>query len=109
MAIQTCCELTSLTPEQLEELILKDKETNLIYREDGQDINRPITDIQECLNNLIDARKRLINIGFYNGKRQTREPEVQIKPREPLSSPLEENGYPDSDPGDVPPYTEMEI
>lgn len=109
MAIQVCCELTSLTPEQLEELILKDKETNLIYREDGYDISRPLNDIQECLNNLLDARKRLINIGFYNGKRQTRESEIQIGTGTSIPVPLEEDRYPDSDPGDVPPHTEMEI
>ena len=58
--------LLALTPKQLLELIDPRSFTdpNELYAQQ-QDVNYIINNLQECLNDLLDARKKLINLGLY--------------------------------------------
>ena len=99
--------LLALTPKQLLELIDPRSFTdpNELYAQQ-QDVNYIINNLQECLNDLLDARKKLINLGLYElnidyeEKGIVTRQEVQVRTREEISPVLEENW--DSDCNSVP-------
>mgnify|MGYP003508928239 CR=1 FL=1 len=99
--------LLALTPKQLLESIDPRSFTdpNELYAQQ-QDVNYIINNLQECLNDLLDARKKLINLGLYElnvdyeEKGIVTRQEVQISAREEIPSVLEENW--DSDCNSVP-------
>ncbi len=99
--------LLALTPKQLLELIDPRSFTdpNELYAQQ-QDVNYIINNLQECLNDLLDARKKLINLGLYElnvdyeEKGIVTRQEVQVRTREEIPPVLEENW--DSDCNSVP-------
>lgn len=99
--------LLALTPKQLLELIDPRSFTdpNELFPQQ-QDVNYIINNLQECLNDLLDARKKLINLGLYElnvdyeEKGIVTRQEVQVRTREEISPVLEENW--DSDCNSVP-------
>lgn len=110
--IQTCCELLQLTPEQLLDTFDTSSFTNPQYLasfQRVQDINYISENLQECLNNLLDARKRLINLGLYHGQREAGEQEVQIRARTEIPSEMEEDRDSDNDPTSFPSDPSMEV
>ena len=102
--------LLALTPKQLLESIDPRSFTdpNELYAQQ-QDVNYIINNLQECLNNLLDARKKLINLGLYElnvdyeEKGIVTRQEVQISAREEIPSVLEENWDSDCDSVPIPP------
>lgn len=104
--------LLALTPIQLLELIDPRSFTdpNELYAQQ-QDVNYIINNLQECLNDLLDARKKLINLGLYElnvdyeEKGIVTRQEVQISAREEIPSVLEENWDSDCDSVPLPPDT----
>lgn len=109
--------LLSLTPEQLLELIDRRSFTNLTFTDieaKPLDVCYIIENLQECLNCLLDARKKLIMLGIYKldtdyASGETRESEIQIRARTQISEPLEEDEDSDCDPTYIPPNSSMEI
>jgi len=99
--------LLALTPKQLLETIDPRSFTdpNELYAQQ-QDVNYIINNLQECLNDLLDARKKLINLGLYElnvdyeEKGIVTRQEVQIRTREEIPPILEEDR--DSDCNSVP-------
>lgn len=99
--------LLALTPKQLLESIDPRSFTdpNELYAQQ-QDVNYIINNLQECLNDLLDARKKLINLGLYElnvdyeEKGIVTRQEVQVRTREEIPPVLEENW--DSDCNSVP-------
>ncbi len=104
--------LLALTPKQLLESIDPRSFTdpNELYAQQ-QDVNYIINNLQECLNNLLDARKKLINLGLYElnvdyeEKGIVTRQEVQISAREEIPPILEENWDSDCDSVPLPPDT----
>ena len=104
--------LLALTPIQLLELIDPRSFTdpNKLYAQQ-QDVNYIINNLQECLNDLLDARKKLINLGLYElnvdyeEKGIVTRQEVQISAREEIPPILEENWDSDCDSVPLPPDT----
>ena len=104
--------LLALTPIQLLELIDPRSFTdpNELYAQQ-QDVNYIINNLQECLNDLLDARKKLINLGLYElnvdyeEKGIVTRQEVQISAREEIPPILEENWDSDCDSVPLPPDT----
>jgi len=92
------------TPEELLQQIDRTPFTDL----DASDIEQKPRDVcfmvdnlQEVLNCLLDARKRLLRLGLYNldtdyGTGTTREQEIQIRARKEVPTPLEEDENSDS-------------
>ncbi len=73
-----------------------------------------IESLQETLNLVLDARKRLIQLGFYSlgitdeegkGRRQ----EIQIRARNEVPCKVEKDEHPDNHPTHIPPDTQVEI
>ena len=99
--------LLALTPKQLLELIDPRSFTdpNELFPQQ-QDVNYIINNLQECLNDLLDARKKLINLGLYElnvdyeEKGIVTRQEVQVRTREEIPPVLEEDR--DSDCNSVP-------
>ena len=99
--------LLALTPKQLLESIDPRSFTdpNELFPQQ-QDVNYIINNLQECLNDLLDARKKLINLGLYElnvdyeEKGIVTRQEVQVRTREEIPPILEENW--DSDCNSVP-------
>ncbi len=104
--------ILALTPKQLLESIDPRSFTdpNELYAQQ-QDVNYIINNLQECLNNLLDARKKLINLGLYElnvdyeEKGIVTRQEVQISAREEIPPILEENWDSDCDSVPLPPDT----
>lgn len=102
--------LLALTPKQLLESIDPRSFTdpNELFPQQ-QDINYIINNLQECLNDLLDARKKLINLGLYElnvdyeEKGLVTRQKVQIRTREEISPLLEEDKDPDCDSVPFPP------
>lgn len=102
--------LLALTPKQLLESI--DPKTftdpNELYAQQ-QDVNHIISNLQECLNNLLDSRKRLINLGLYEldvdyeEKGIPSKPQIRIRPGSEIPTVLEENGDTDYNTIPIPP------
>jgi len=90
--------LLALTPKQLLELIDPRSFTdpNELFPQQ-QDVNYIINNLQECLNDLLDARKKLINLGLYElnvdyeEKGIVTRQEVQVRTREEIPPVLEED------------------
>jgi len=102
--------LLALTPKQLLELIDPRSFTdpNELFPQQ-QDVNYIINNLQECLNDLLDARKKLINLGLYElnvdyeEKGIVTRQEVQVRTREEIPPILEEDRDSDCNPVPFPP------
>jgi hypothetical protein len=100
-----------LTPEKLLEAIDRSKFTDLeetdIYQK-PRDVCFMVENLQEVLNCLLDARKRLLLLGLYEldtdyGTGTSREQEIQIRARTKVSEALEDDEETDCDPAYFPP------
>lgn len=110
--------LLALTPQQLLEAINPESFTDIFEsptRQQPKDANHIIDNLQECLNNLLDARKRLIALGLYELRVDYEEKgiatkqAVQVNPREEIPEVLEDDQHPYSDSEEIPPNPFMEI
>lgn len=110
--------LLALTPNQLLDTINPKIFTDTNEHPDRQkpmDVNYIVDNLQECLNNLLDARKRLICLGLYEldvdyeEKGIPTKQTVQIRTGEEISKTLEEDGDSDSDPILLSPNQKVEI
>jgi hypothetical protein len=111
-AITNTNTLLSSTPEELLTRIDNSQFTDPDGSDDTQDVCYVVSNLQEILNNLLDARKRMILLGFYglnHAQGKTRESEVQIRAREEIPAPLEKDQDTNHDPTYIPSNTEMEI
>lgn len=109
--------LLALPPDQLLNLIdpTPFTEPEELYPQ-GNDVNFIVSHLQESLNNLLDCRKRLINLGLYDLKAIDYEekgipsrPKVRVPVGNEIPDVLEENGDTDNDTIQFPPDSEMEI
>jgi len=110
--------ILALTPNQLLDTINPKIFTDINEHPDRQkpmDVNYIVDNLQECLNNLLDARKRLINLGLYEldvdyeAKGIIPKYQIQIRSGEEISNSLEEDEYTDSDPIPLPSNPPVEI
>jgi len=110
--------ILALNPNQLLDTINPKIFTDINEHPDRQkpmDVNYIVDNMQECLNNLLDARKRLINLGLYEldvdyeEKGVPTKQTVQVFTRETIPNSLEENRDSDSDSETIPPDTDVEI
>lgn len=109
--------LLALPPDQLLNLIdpTPFTEPEELYPQ-GNDVNFIVSQLQESLNNLLDCRKRLINLGLYDLKAIDYEkkgipsrPKVRVPVGNEIPDILEENRDTDNDTIQFPPDSEMEI
>ena len=110
--------ILALNPNQLLDTINPKIFTDINEHPDRQkpmDVNYIVDNLQECLNNLLDARKRLINLGLYEldvdyeEKRIPSKHQIQIRTGDEISNSLEEDEYTDSDPIPLPSNPPVEI
>jgi len=110
--------ILALNPNQLLNTINPKIFTDINEHPDRQkpmDVNYIVDNMQECLNNLLDARKRLINLGLYEldvdyeEKGIPTKQTVQVFTRETIPNSLEEDGHPNSDSETIPSDTDVEI
>ena len=110
--------ILALTPNQLLDTINPKIFTDINEHPDRQkpmDVNYIVDNLQECLNNLLDARKRLINLGLYEldvdyeEKGIPTKQTVQIIAREKIPNSLEEDRDSNSNSETIPPDTNVEI
>jgi len=108
----------ALNPKQLLEAINPKIFTDINEHPDRQkplDVNYIVDNLQECLNNLLDARKKLINLGLYEldvdyeEKGIPTKQTVQIFSRETVPNSLEEDRDTYSNSETIPPDTDVEI
>ena len=110
--------LLALSPNQLLDTINPKTFTDINEHPDRQkpmDVNYIVDNLQECLNNLLDARKRLICLGLYEldvdyeEKGIPTKQTVQIITREKVPIILEEDWDSNSNSETISPDTDVEI
>lgn len=110
--------LLALSPNQLLDAINPKTFTDINEHPDRQkpmDVNYIVDNLQECLNNLLDARKRLICLGLYEldvdyeEKGIPTKQTVQVYTRETVPNSLEENRDSNSNSETISSDTDVEI
>lgn len=109
--------MLGLTPEQLLETIDRRPFTDLGFSDlqsKPRDVCYIVEQLQESLNCLLDARKRLLMLGIYKldtdyASGETREQEIQVRARTQVSNSLEEDEDSDCPATHIPSDTEVEI
>lgn len=117
VAIGHNSDILGLTPEQFLEAIDRRSFTDLGHSDlysKPRDVCYIVEQLQESLNCLLDARKRLLMLGLYKlgsdyAEGETREQEIQIRARTQVPDPLEEDGDSDYSATHISPDSEMEI
>lgn len=110
--------ILALNPNQLLDTINPKIFTDINEHPDRQkpmDVNYIVDNLQECLNNLLDTRKRLICLGLYEldvdyeKKGIPTKQTVQVYSRETIPDSLEENRDSYSNAETIPSDTDVEI